>query len=180
MAKLKDLTNQRFGRLMAICPMEKRSKSRNVIWLCRCGCGKLTTVVSGNLLTGNIKSCGCLRREKMGELSIRHGDTANGKMPRLYVIWGEMKYRCLNPNNKSYKYYGKKGISVCEEWKNSYLAFKWWAIFHGYASDLTIDRINHKGNYEPINCQWITRSENTKKAYKDRRKKNGTLLRKNT
>jgi hypothetical protein len=72
---------------------------------------------------------------------------------RLYRIWGHMLDRCRNPNNDSYKYYGGVGVKVCKEWEN-YKCFKAWAIANGYREDLTIDRINVYGNYEPSNCRW--------------------------
>jgi len=75
-----------------------------------------------------------------------------------------MKARCLQLNFNRYKYYGGRGIKVCDKWLNNYLAFKAWALSHGYKNNLTIDRIKNDGNYTPINCQWITRSENTRKA----------------
>ena len=80
-----------------------------------------------------------------------------------------MKARCLNKNNIGYKYYGKRGIKVCFEWENDYLVFKQWALMNKYESGLTIDRINNKGNYEPENCQWITRSENSLKMWRERK-----------
>lgn len=82
---------------------------------------------------------------------------------RLYWIWQDMKKRCFNPKNKNYKWYGSKGIKVCDEWKNNYQNFKDWALSNGYTDKLTIDRIDSKKDYEPLNCQWITQSENSKK-----------------
>jgi hypothetical protein len=72
-----------------------------------------------------------------------------------------MKYRCYTPKWKPYKYYGARGIMVCEEWKNSYLTFKEWAMANGYQDGLELDRINVNGNYEPSNCKWITHHEQT-------------------
>lgn len=78
---------------------------------------------------------------------------------RVYRIWHNMNDRCFNKNAKDYKNYGKKGIIVCEEWKNDFMNFYNWAIENGYNDTLTIDRINNKGNYEPQNCRWATMKE---------------------
>lgn len=88
----------------------------------------------------------------------RHGK----KNTRLYNIWMNMKQRCSNKNHPKYKNYGAKGISVCDEWL-SMINFYNWAMDNGYNEDLTIDRINLNGNYEPNNCQWISLSENSRK-----------------
>ena len=77
---------------------------------------------------------------------------------RLYQIWNAMKQRCSNPNAISYKYYGAKGIVVCPEWQN-FTEFYSWAVSHGYDDNLTIDRKNSNGNYEPSNCRWTTNKE---------------------
>ncbi len=88
---------------------------------------------------------------------------------RLYNIWREMRHRCGNPTDRDYFYYGLRGIRVCPEWDASFIAFREWALSHGYADDLTIDRIDHHGNYEPDNCRWITRSENSTEVGKRRK-----------
>lgn len=78
---------------------------------------------------------------------------------RLYHIWNSMKQRCENPKTISYKYYGEKGITVCNEWRKSFLAFYDWAVSHGYTDGLTLDRKSNDGNYEPTNCRWATPKE---------------------
>lgn len=169
---MRDLYSHKFGRLVALYPMTRRAKSKQVIWMCRCDCGNLIEVLSDNLSKGNTKSCGCLKKEIDKQINITHGDTANGKMPRIYVIWTSMKARCSSPKIHNYKSYGGRGISVCNEWRDNYVAFRDWAMANGYANNLTIDRIDSAGNYTPDNCQWLTNSDNAKKAYKERRVKN--------
>lgn len=87
----------------------------------------------------------------------KHGETGT----RLHTIWKSMKYRCLTPKWKPYEWYGARGITVCDEWKNSYLAFKKWSLSNGYQEGLELERIDVNGNYEPDNCKWITHHEQT-------------------
>lgn len=136
------------------------------MWLCRCICGNLREVHSGSLVTGNTKSCGCRWRDNM----VTHGDSKT----LLYKTWAALKQRCNNPTHNSYKHYGKRGITFYAEWKK-YLPFKEWALDNGYHEGLSIDRIDNNGNYEPDNCQWITRSENSKKGWELQREKDKML-----
>lgn len=84
---------------------------------------------------------------------------------RLYNIWSGIKQRCNNPNRENYRFYGGKGISICEEWETDFLKFYTWSIEHGYSDELVIDRIDPTKNYCPDNCRWITSAENIARVY---------------
>ena len=159
-----DLVGKKFGRLTVVEDTGRR-KWGYVVWLCECVCGEEREIISNSLLQGNTKSCGCLRRDIGFTKNLQHGDGRRGKRPRIYRIWQAMLNRCYNENNKSFCWYGGKGIRVCQEWRK-YLPFKRWAEKNGYKNDLTIDRIDNSGHYEPSNCQFITQSENSKKMIK--------------
>lgn len=97
----------------------------------------------------------------------KNSERSSTNRSRLYSIWIGIKARCYNNKDTTYKYYGGKGINVCDEWKDDYLAFKNWALANGYEDNLTIDRKNSKQGYSPSNCQWITQSENIRNAMKE-------------
>lgn len=152
MAKLKDITGQKFGKWTVLEHKEKRGQAH--YWLCKCECGNTAIVRGGSLAQGTSKSCGCVGRQKTIERSTKHG----GYGTRLYRIWDDMKARCYNHNSISYPNYGAKGITVCEEWKN-FKTFMDWALANGYNDKLTIDRIDYNKGYTADNCRWITMME---------------------
>ena len=133
--------------------------ARQTYWLCRCECGRAVTITTGALRSGATKSCGCLWAEKIRTIGTKHGHTSGMNRPRLYGVWSMIKQRCLNPKNKKYKYYGARGITICEEWAHDYQAFYEWAINNGYELGLEIERKNNDGNYCPSNCTWVTHKE---------------------
>ena len=150
--KLIDLTSQTFGKLKVLKRAENRDK--RVFWLCKCECGNIKEVSAYNLKSGKIKSCGCLKNYG----NLKHGLSKS----HLYKTWQKMKNRCYNKNNKDYKYCGAVGIKVCKEWINDFQNFYDWAKNNGYKQDLFIDRIDKSKNYEPSNCRFVTRYEQSR------------------
>lgn len=161
-----NLTGSKFEKLTVICEDGKSGSDR--LWLCQCQCGNITHVAGANLRSGATKSCGCILKQSSHDRLYKHGYTGT----RIYRIWKNMKTRCYNQNSPQFKYWGARGISICDEWKNSFESFMKWSMDHGYSDELTIDRINNDGNYQPSNCRWTDYSTQNKnrRAFKGGKK----------
>lgn len=151
-----DLTGQRFSRLIVIEKSGHREGRRQVMWLCQCDCGKTKRIASTYLLSGKSRSCGCIRVERIRSLRPKTLGGLCAANRRAYGIWKKMIARCEDPSSASFKYYGGRGISVCNDWHE----------FSAFLSDMgnppdgrSLDRINNGGNYERTNCRWATAKE---------------------
>ena len=150
-----NLIDQKFGRLTVL-RYNDRDKNGNSRWLCRCNCGKETIVLGNNLKRNHTQSCGCLWKEVMFVSHIKHGHHTRVTTTELYAVWAAMIQRCTNPNNKQWKDYGGRGITVCNRWRK----------FEDFLEDmgepplgLTIERIKNDKGYCLDNCYWATPKE---------------------
>jgi hypothetical protein len=147
--------DSRFGRLVVLRKDIARSLPYKISrWFCRCDCGSEVSIMSNSLRSGRTNSCGCIRSETTTRLKTKHGKR---KTPE-FDVWCNMRRRCYDPSNKSYRDYGGRGIKVCPQWRDSFKTFIEDVGPRPTASH-QLDRINNFGNYEPKNVRWATRKE---------------------
>lgn len=154
LSKYNSLIGKKFNSL-TILAIDSHNDSGHYSLLCKCDCGNTKCIRSDRVVNGVTKTCGC-RNVGYNNYSEKR---LSRKYSKLYSCWNTMRHRCYNPKNHKYKSYGGRGITVCQEWKNSFEPFLKWAMANGYSNGVTIDRINVNGNYEPTNCRWVTSLE---------------------
>lgn len=151
-----DMTGKVFGRLTVLYRSERKTKNFTR-WLCKCECGVLKEIDRGNLVTGQIVSCGCYNSQNIKERKTTHGMSKT----RLYKVWSYMITRCYNEKFVHFPDYGGRGIVMCDEWRNDFMIF-YHDMKDGYQRGLQLDRINVNGNYCKENCRWATAKQNAR------------------
>ncbi len=151
-----------FGQLTVLARLDRKS-GRNYYYRCRCSCksNREIEVQGTHLLHSGQKSCGCLR--------LTHTHKADPSQRRLRTAWYHMINRCSKPNDKDYRNYGGRGITICAEWLHDFNAFKDWALANGHQEGLSLDRIDNDGNYTPDNCRWATNAQQSRNTRRVRR-----------
>ena len=157
MSAIKDATGQVFGRLTVLHRDHSRAE-RRAYWICQCSCGKLASVCGVSLRRGNTKSCGCGALESRSSSGKKHATHGQSDTP-TFSSWSSMMDRCLNERSRGYQHYGARGITVCEQWRT----------FLGFLADMgerpagtTLERIDNGRGYEPGNCKWATKADQSR------------------
>ena len=151
----KNLIGQRFGKLVVVARAEANTNAKQrAHWLCRCECGAEPVKLGKYLLNGNTRSCGCDQAAMRARGNHKHGGITGGVSLREYTIWRSIKSRCYVKSASNYRFYGARGVVMCDAWRKDFPRFL--ADMGPCPEGLTIDRINPSGNYEPGNCRWAS------------------------
>lgn len=167
MGRVIDITGEKFGRWTIVSRASNRGTAAQ--WVCICSCGTIRTVLAQTLKNGSSKSCGCLMAELSSIRSTKHGATKKGCKSVEYITWVSMRGRCRNPNEQWFHVYGGKGVKICERWSGS-------EGFINFLSDMgnrpsaqhSIERIDSNGDYEPSNCVWATKIQQSRNTSRNR------------
>lgn len=158
-ARARAKVGERHGRLVIV-EWLGSDRFRHARFRCLCDCGSTCEKASSSL--NEMASCGCWGKERVVAFHTTHGGASRHGESPLYQLWKGMKRRCYNKIGRDYRWYGGKGVSVCERW-HDFAAFED-DVLGSWFPGATIDRINPDGNYEPSNCRWLTRAENSRRA----------------
>lgn len=167
-----DITGRRFDKLIVIGVYDS-VPYKGVRWLCLCDCGNHAIKFAYSLAEAKHTGCRECQSQSRSASRIRHGARQRIRKhehARLYSCWKGMHDRCTIASHPGFKYWGGKGVTVCGEWA-TFEPFRDWALTHGYTDEMTMERQNPDGNYEPANCEWITKGENTLRAIACKRTK---------
>lgn len=162
-----DITNERFGRLVAL-KINGKDRNRHLMWECICDCGAIKIVAGTSLVEGYTMSCGCYYKEVAGKMNFIHGKCST----KIYGVYKGMLYRCYG-NEKRYEKHYKGKRFVCERWLQSFQNF-YEDMFPTYKEGLQLDRIDNDGDYGPSNCRWVSSKDNSNNKSNNKRYTIGT------